>query len=213
MTPELDAVGQAFLANKVPAMWMKASYPSLKPLSGYVLDLLKRLKLFNDWIKNGPPVLFWISGIFFTQAFFTGLMQNFARKTKYPIDMCVWNFYFKKADFVADKAPEYGCFFDGLFMEGARWDNELMAISESLPKVLYCSMPIINLHPCLNTEDATPAKIYLSPTYKTSERRGTLSTTGHSTNFIMMIAIPIQEQHSEQYWNVRGCALLSQLDD
>jgi len=41
--------------GKVPAYWLKNSYPSLKSLGGYISDLKRRIKFYNDWLNNGTP--------------------------------------------------------------------------------------------------------------------------------------------------------------
>jgi dynein heavy chain len=42
MSADLENIARSLLIGKVPDAWMKRSYPSLKPLAGYINDFLVR---------------------------------------------------------------------------------------------------------------------------------------------------------------------------
>ena len=70
-----------FLNNKVPLQWEKVAYPSLKPLSSWINDLISRIEFMGQWLYNGPPMTYWLPAFFFPQGFMTAALQTYARKT------------------------------------------------------------------------------------------------------------------------------------
>eukprot|EP00928_Gymnodinium_smaydae_P068047 TRINITY_DN5109_c0_g5_i1.p1 TRINITY_DN5109_c0_g5~~TRINITY_DN5109_c0_g5_i1.p1 ORF type:complete len:4182 (+),score=1201.92 TRINITY_DN5109_c0_g5_i1:1381-13926(+) len=217
MDANLDDVAMGILRNTRPGFWMKVSFPSLKPLSGYVADLVARIAFLSLWVDEGHPPTYWLSGFFFTQSFLTGQLQNYARAKKLAIDTLGWSFTVLKKEFGNQESftkPEYGCYIYGLFIEGARWCDDNGYLEESMPKVLFTEIPYMHWVPIIKAEDKTdPNTIYVSPLYKTSERKGVLATTGHSSNRVMSLSLKISERHTPKHWTKRGVACLCLLDD
>lgn len=108
------------------------------------------------------------------------------------------------------EAPETGCNVHGLFFQGARWDMKKRQVDEMEHKVPISDFPGVWLEPMM-LDDIKPERAYECPVYKTSERKGELTTTGHSTNFIMYLDLP--SDVAEDHWIRRGAALLCQTDD
>jgi dynein heavy chain len=211
MTDELEATGKALYTNMVPDSWASKGFLSLKPLSAWIKDLCDRCDFMNGWVEHGNPKIFWLSGMFFPQAFLTATNQNYARKFTIAIDKISFD-YEVHDEYEVDgsdvKEPvEFGCLSRGLFLEGCRWDFETHALGPSLPKQLYAALPLVHFMPC--PDRVAPTGRYACPVYKVLSRKGTLSTTGHSTNFVLYMDVPSKDE--ESHWIRAGVALFLSL--
>ena len=132
-----------------------------------------------------------------------------ARQKGLPIDAIAFEFEVIDDKSIGDikDGPEVGCYVRGLFLEGAAWDAVEHSLSSSRPKELYSEMPVIWFRP--TQEKKMKENIYNCPVYKILTRAGTLSTTGHSTNFVMYIEIPTTRPAS--HWINCSAALFCSL--
>jgi dynein heavy chain len=126
-----------------------------------------------------------------------------------------------------NQKPTTGVYIYGLFIEGCRWNRCIRSklhistnedsrvcredgcLEESVPLTLYEPMPVIWLDP-IKLADITVDKehpVYNAPLYKVSSRAGTLSTTGHSTNFVRVLDIPAGKG-SPDHWVSDLCVAL-----
>ncbi|XP_066123630.1 dynein axonemal heavy chain 6 [Saccopteryx bilineata] len=230
MSEEMEKVYNSFLNNQVPSLWSNTAYPSLKPLGSWVKDLILRTSFVDLWLKRGQPKSFWISGFFFPQGFLTGTLQNHSRKYNLPIDEL--SFKYNMIPTYRDQAavieaakivkfgevlpmdlelpsPADGVLVHGMFMDASRWDDNEMVIEDALPGQMNPALPVVHFEPQQNYEPSPT--LYHSPLYKTGARAGTLSTTGHSTNFVVTVLLP--SKRSKDYWIAKGSALLCQLNE
>jgi len=209
MNAQLEDLGAGLFTNSVPDFWATVGFLSLKPLSAWIVNLKDRVNFLNSWINGGAtPNAFWLDGFFFPQAFFTGSLQNHARANHIAIDkLC--SQYKCRDDFDADGSnisspPDSGVYVRGLYMDGARWSAEKHSVDEAMPKLLFAEMPIIHVIP---SEDfSVDPTDYECPVYKVLSRRGVLSTTGHSTNFVCWIRLP--SNTDVDHWIRAGVALV-----
>ena len=217
MSPTIELVYHSFLDNLVPKLWADNAYLSLKPLTSWIKDLILRVKFMESWLYEGPQNSFWISAFFFPQGFNTAVLQTYARKTLEPIDKLTFrtNVLDKKIGDETIIYPEDGVNIHGLQLEGASWDFDRIVLREQSPGELHIEMPVIWLEP-INVSKLKKNGYYECPLYKTSRRAGELSTTGHSTNFVMYFYLKCDDNEPSKdadHWIRRGTALLTQLDN
>jgi dynein heavy chain len=221
MTGELEQMYTDFLNNKVPGLWEKVAYPSLKPLGGWIDDYHKRIDFMRTWLAKGNPKSYWLAGFFFPQGFMTGVLQEHARKYQQPIDALNFNFHVIEGKEVAEdivEAPEDGVLIDGLYVDNAKWNREMKYLDESDPGVMISDLPVVHFVPVMGyyppplLAPADP-KEYQCPLYKTSVRAGILSTTGQSTNFVVCVGLPIRPGTDSDFWVLQGVALLCATND
>ena len=217
MSTELEAMFKSFLNGMVPANWSAKSYISRMPLGSWMTDLVERVKFFRTWLTAGSIAGMWVSAFFFPQGALTSALQIYSRKTKTAIDSLAWRS--EPMPFMPEDIPSQppnGVYIYGLFLEGCGWNNSAMHLVESAKAVLYTPFPCIWLDP-VNREDPVAVKDppppgqFRHPLYKVSTRAGTLSTTGHSTNFVMFLNIPAGPM-GQSHWVKRGVAFLCLLD-
>ena len=210
LSADLEDVGRSVELGLVPMAWSRVGYPSEKLLGAWYKDLIQRVSFMEAYDHSGVPAVFWISGFFFPQAFLTGALQNYARKARAAIDTITFTFTVMDnaaKDFT--QGPVDGVYIDGLFLEGCQWNSSRGVLVESESRILFTPFPVMWLRPVVNAPPSQESTTYTCPVYKTTGRAGTLSTTGHSTNYVLSVEIPTHE--SEDHWVRRGVALICSL--
>ena len=212
MSSDLDAMYTAFLNNQLPGIWERVSFASLKTLNSWVSDLIYRVKFMRTWLTKGQPVAFPLPVFFFPQGFMTASLQTYARKHMEAIDGLSFAFQVLKEPVEEiTTAPEDGVIIFGLYLEGARFDQPAGIVMDSRPGEMYDLLPAIHFQPAVNHKQYP--NTYACPVYKTAVRKGVLSTTGMSTNYVVPVELPIAHDETEQKWILAGVAALCNLTD
>ena len=89
----------------------------------------------NEWLLNGTPNSFWISGFFFPQGFLTGCLQTHARQYRIAIDELAFSFAVlaEEEPEEIEELPEDGVYVHGLYMDGARYNRDDQVIDDQNP--------------------------------------------------------------------------------
>lgn len=199
MAANLQQALDALYDARVPDSWVKVSWQS-STLGIWFSELLSRTQQFCTWLYDGRPLVFWLSGFFNPQGFLTAIRQEITRAhAGWALDnvrLAPEVMKQMKEDITAP--PAEGVYIHGLFIEGAGWDRKNIKLTESQPKVIHQTMPVIHVS-ATNTPDELDARMYRCPVYRRPRRT--------DLNYIFDVDLKTNPQ-SPDYWILRGIALL-----
>merc|ERR1711998_81594 len=153
MTEELQETLDAMYEARVPHLWTYeisgSEFSWILPTLGlWFTALLSRDQQNRTWLSEKRPDSFWITGFFNPNGFLTAMKQEVVRRhkaEKWSLDDVVDRTEattFENISKIKDQISE-GVYVHGLFIEGAGFDRAGGFITESTPKVLFTSMPIL----------------------------------------------------------------------
>jgi len=205
MSSDLDSMHSALANGRVPAPYLK-SYPSLKPLGAWTREFLERLRALQNWVDNGYPTVYWLTGFTYPTSFLTAVLQTTARKNAIPIDTLSWEFSVINLDEKEiAQPPKEGVYVKGMYLEGGGWDFESGCLTEPEPMELIVPMPIIHFRPT-ESKKKIQKGIYNCPLYMYPIRTG----SRERPSFMLMVDLKAGNSESD-HWIKRGTALLLSL--
>ncbi|XP_060048420.1 dynein axonemal heavy chain 14 isoform X2 [Erinaceus europaeus] len=189
-------------------------------------------------VSEGFPSRYWLPAFFFPQAFLTAILQDYGKSQGVPTNALTFTHHvipdnpntedtfsiatqrklnvIRKA-FKGIDLTHFGAHVFGLFMEGARWNQEQKVLEDSLPLELHCDFPEIYFMPTkISTERPTvpgqaQSDLYTfeCPVYQTAER--STQTPSLPPNFITSVNLPTKKPPS--HWITMQVALLCEKED
>uniref|UniRef100_A0A8C3MSF3 Uncharacterized protein n=1 Tax=Geospiza parvula TaxID=87175 RepID=A0A8C3MSF3_GEOPR len=192
-----DALDNMYDA-RIPQVWRRVSWES-STLGFWFTELLDRNAQLSNWIFQGRPKVFWITGFFNPQGFLTAMKQEATRAHKdWALDkVAVHNDVLKLTKEEIISPPSEGVYIYGLFLEGAGWDKRRSILVESSPKILFVQLPVLHMFAVDSTRPRDP-RLYVCPLYKKPKRT--------DLNFITEVFLKTAK--SPDHWILRGVALL-----
>jgi dynein heavy chain len=172
MNAEIESIMLSIYNGLLPDQWRKLAPETQKSLLNWIEHYRHRYEQYQDWLDNGEPKTMWLSGLHIPASYLKAIIQITCRKKGWPLDKVstytvVTKIY--NVDEIKEK-PEFGCYIQGLYLEGAEWNTEKNCLERQLPKKLICDMPLIQVIP------AEASKIKLrnnlkTPVYVTQNRK------------------------------------------
>merc|ERR1719353_2629884 len=177
-----------------------------KKLGSWVTWFLRRYDQYDSWIKEGEPKVVWLSGFHTPETFLAALVQTACREKSWPLDRSTLYTGVTKhtsSDEIKER-PEFGCYVQGLYLEGAAWDNKRSCLVRQPPKQLVTELPILRIIPV----EASKLKLtntFKTPVYVTQGRRNAMGVG-------LVFEADLASYEHQSHWVLQGTALSLNID-
>ncbi|KAJ3336288.1 Dynein heavy chain 10, axonemal, partial [Gonapodya sp. JEL0774] len=205
MSQQLDELANNVYNGALPQMWRGLAPQTEKGLGSWMRHFERRYQQYSTWIKNGEPLVMWLSGLHVPESYLTALVQMTCRKNGWPLDRSTLYTVvtgFQDPSQVIER-PSSGCFVTGLYLEGAGWskDHSSGHLIRSLPGgQLSQELPILQIIP-IELSRLKLVSTFRTPVYTTQQRR---DAAGVGWVFDADLA---SEEHPS-HWVLQGVALV-----
>lgn len=206
MSLELDELANALFNGLLPGMWARLNPATLKTLGSWMLWFQRRYRQYRDWAEVGEPRVMWLSGLHIPETYLAALVQAACREKGWPLDKSTLYTAvtrYQDAERVTEKL-KFGCYVQGLYLEGAAWDIKESVLVRQEPKVLVQELPVLQIIPV----EATKLKLantFVTPVYVTQARQ-----SAGGVGLVMQADLATKEHPS--HWVLQGAALVLNID-
>ena len=203
MTDRMESLMESMFLDNVPPTWRALAFPSIRGLGSWLDNLSARLLQLNAW-KEDPvniPKVVYLNRLFNPQSFLTAIKQIVGQHNQWELNKLIIQTEVTKKTIeqvepIPKDKPPTGAFVIGFHVDGARWDMANNTLDESLPKQLYCKVPVVFCKANL-MDNKEEKNVYYCPVYKTLDRGPTYVFTAQ----LKTKAVP-------QKWILAGVAMI-----
>jgi len=203
---DLEALGSSLFNGQLPAAWSKVNPPTEKMLGSWMLWFERRYAQYKHWATQGEPSVMWLSGLHIPETYIAALVQTACREKGWPLDKSTLYTQVTKYTKMEDvkEKPRFGCYVQGLYLEGAAWDLERSMLARQDPKVVVVELPILQVIP-MEASKLKLSNTFKAPVYITQSRR---NAAGTGLVFEADLATDMHPSH----WVLQGVALCLNID-
>lgn len=206
MSAELDTLGSAMFNGFLPPAWARLAPPTMKNLVNWIAHFERRFKQYRNWIDVEEPKVIWLSGLHIPESYLTALIQTTCRAKAWPLDKSTMftTVTKHKDEKEITKRLDQGTYIQGLYIEGARWNQEMDCLDYQKPKELVTEMPLVQIIPIEVNKLKLRGTIKV-PVYTTQARANAMGVG-------MVFISDLKSRMHSSHWILQGVALVLNTD-